>query len=298
MRAITSNMPHPNEGTLVLMNSINMFASNPSIANGGNVDGVLAKKSLDSLKSTLHNMRKVTPAPFAGEVAIYPPNPRLLLTSHPHVFQAAYPDAREGNPDAYPCDCPLNEFVLEQLRATLPARTTHNTIMVKHVNTMQLAPGNQLQEAMRMFSQMAAGFASQSAGSQDVIPGMTIFQQAANSFGAQSHGMRPSLGDQSQPPRDAHANEHGAPLVGAHAHGQQAPLPPPHAQGQSAPMVGTTPGTHGGVGMQEGQVDPSSQIAGAVPPAECPVEQGTKRNAPQSAEELIQSMLGVMQTSL
>ena len=96
-----------------------------SVTNVANED---AHAVLKDLKQMLKQERKRFLLDHHGRVDVYPPTTQEFQEQWPDVCKAAYPD---GVPE--PGLVPFSEISLDQVRARLPARSTHTSIAA-HLN--------------------------------------------------------------------------------------------------------------------------------------------------------------------
>ena len=84
-----------------------------------------AFQRLKTLKCIFKAKKAFAKLSHSGVVEDYPESPLTLQQSHPEVFRAAF---TENGQEVLPAPYPFDELVLDQVRARLPARSTHQSI--------------------------------------------------------------------------------------------------------------------------------------------------------------------------
>ncbi len=103
------------------------LASHDSDVDSFSIEPANCLTKLRDIKAYAKSMRKTMLSHY-GVVALYPEDPNDLKLQHPEVYQAAYPNASPDDPSTLPVKSPLNAALLEQLRAKLPARVSHQSM--------------------------------------------------------------------------------------------------------------------------------------------------------------------------
>ena len=98
------------------------------------VDAADCHAKIKDLKDLVHTSRKRKPCPHYGIVEVYPASWQEFRCTYPTIFASAYPSFKLEDPATAihgpQTPCPLDDFVLDQIRMQIPARNTHRTFNI------------------------------------------------------------------------------------------------------------------------------------------------------------------------
>ena len=150
------------------------------------VNAVDCHAKLKDLKELVHQSRKKRHAAHYGTVDTYPSAWEEFRSMYPTIFEAAYPDFQLDDPATGPqTPCPINEAILNMVRAQIPARISHRSVTQgplgrRYVPKISNADANVRQMQACFQNMMAAAMQQPRAGEENLLRGFRMLRGAFN----------------------------------------------------------------------------------------------------------------------
>ena len=145
-------------------------------------------QKIKDLKELVHQSRKRRPCSHYGTIETYPASWQEFRSTYPTIFASAYPGFQLEDPATGPqTPCPLDDTVLDVIRAQIPARVSHRSINAPlgSVRRQQSRNGNagadvSMQQMQICFQSMMAAMQQPRASGENLLPGFRMLRGAFN----------------------------------------------------------------------------------------------------------------------